>query len=370
MFPPTDIELINPIIEAGKVDNTYIVKGHDHLGSIETYKGVRYITVPTLFRTWMGDFYFQGYSEVLFDPRGYCSELDMDTYECKPDKWVKFRATLRKDPEKILGDGTAYTWKITYHLDQDENGDDYDQLSPYYMVEGFSWAWAKDPVTIENRTRKSHRQIKKWEGWDDWDGSSNPVADGDDFTIHLVGKSDGEDTDAYYKYEPRQWHIDKGVALDPSTWKAGDKITINASAQAIGMFEIDGLDVDFYALGWDEKEIEGSRRSWKSGRLDGDADGVWDDVDNCPKTPNPGQEDFDGDGIGDVCDDCIVGDVDEDGVCDDKDNCPNTCNPQQLDAEGDGIGDVCDASPGCGGVSCGVPQPACEESCGGGGCGG
>jgi hypothetical protein len=62
-------------------------------------------------------------------------------------------------------------------------------------------------------------------------------------------------------------------------------------------------------------------------------------------------------------------DVDFDGVIDADDNCPNSCNSQQLDADGDSIGDVCDVSPGCGGVSCGVPQPECEESCGGG-CGG
>jgi hypothetical protein len=70
--------------------------------------------------------------------------------------------------------------------------------------------------------------------------------------------------------------------------------------------------------------------AWSEFGLGGDADGdgVLDDDDNCPTTPNPGQEDTDGDGVGDACD-----------------NCPTAANADQADADDDGSGDICDPTP-------------------------
>lgn len=92
-------------------------------------------------------------------------------------------------------------------------------------------------------------------------------------------------------------------------------------------------------------------------------DGVGDACDNCPKEPNPGQEDADTDNVGDVCDNCPADantgqeDADTDLVGDACDNCPNTGNRDQVDSDGDGPGDACDPDDDNDGV------PDTEDNC-------
>jgi uncharacterized repeat protein (TIGR03803 family) len=74
----------------------------------------------------------------------------------------------------------------------------------------------------------------------------------------------------------------------------------------------------------------------EAGCDDMDNDGICDDNDNCPNTPNADQQDTDGDGLGDVCDveECDGLDNDGDGVID-----------EGFDSDGDGTADCFDGCP-------------------------
>ena len=90
--------------------------------------------------------------------------------------------------------------------------------------------------------------------------------------------------------------------------------------------------------------------------FDSDNDGINDGADNCILVSNANQADLDDDGVGDVCDDDrdndnlpndedpFPNDVDgdSDGVNDNLDNCPSVFNPDQADFDNDGLGNVCD----------------------------
>lgn len=70
---------------------------------------------------------------------------------------------------------------------------------------------------------------------------------------------------------------------------------------------------------------------------DPDCDGVADNLDNCPATPNGNQLDFDVDGAGDACD----SDVDGDGVPDENDDCAFTPVGEPVDFTGCSSSQVC-----------------------------
>jgi len=119
--------------------------------------------------------------------------------------------------------------------------------------------------------------------------------------------------------------IDDDDPLDPYVCQDLDTDTCDDCSQTGGPPDTanDGTDTDGDGI-------------CDAGEGDSDGDTIPDDVDNCPDTPNPGQENSDGDSHGDACD-----------------NCPLVSNPGQEDCNGDGVGDACDAiNPGADDSDC------------------
>ena len=99
------------------------------------------------------------------------------------------------------------------------------------------------------------------------------------------------------------------------------------------------------------------------GCVDNDGDGINNDLDQCPDTPdgnpvnNEGCTDTDGDSVPDTDDQCPntpdgdpvntdgCTDTDGDSVPDTEDSCPNVPNLDQEDSDGNGIGDACESVP-------------------------
>jgi hypothetical protein len=140
-----------------------------------------------------------------------------------------------------------------------------------------------------------------------------------------------------------------GALTESEKITASDGAASDLFGNALG-FSGDTLVVG--ALGDDVGASINQGSAYVFGVEDLDDDGVGDDVDNCPSTPNDDQIDDDGDGHGDACDSCASienpdqADADRDGVGDVCDNCPARANPDQADADADGIGDACEDADG------------------------
>ena len=147
-------------------------------------------------------------------------------------------------------------------------------------------------------------------------------------------------------------------SADPTTsntaaWGAPIATATGTTSSVTVPFDNTGANCTYIALGL---QVGGAASGAVSGHVsvsvvDSDNDGIPDPIDNCPNTPNPGQEDADTDNIGDACDNCPNAsnngqqDSDSDGDGDACDNCVQTANPGQENNDGDPRGNACDTCP-------------------------
>jgi MYXO-CTERM domain-containing protein len=163
------------------------------------------------------------------------------------------------------------------------------------------------------------------------------------------------------------WEPERGLRLsidDEVVLEEREAVTSRLSAPSL-RFGHWSTCQDFESV-WDRVAFGTFARG--EGEGDVDLDGVTNEADNCPWTPNPAQDDVNSDRRGDACDPCQSGelvDVNMDGVCDRNDQFGD-------DRDGDGLPDGVDACPDTPG-DLDSPDPGCPwgffDDCVGCGCG-
>lgn len=160
-----------------------------------------------------------------------------------------------------------------------------------------------------------------------------------------------------------------------AAYEYGDPISLSTGGPLTGVFSNDGSPWSVATGECFQRKRIGARIAFDSplnvevvpvacgeASFDADADGILDNIDNCPFTRNVTQTDSDNDSNGDACDNCPVvsnsdqvdmddetgdacdPDIDGDNIDNSIDNCPVTSNQNQANLDNDGLSDSCDNS--------------------------